>query len=451
MAFLLPRFPRISKHFIMPRRSRRPKPRFYLENKTAAQSPILMVYHYGLPKALRYSTGEFIKPSLWDQKAQRVKASKLYESDEITKYLEKLKAKAIEVFDEYGVISITDFRNEIDYRMGFLVRPEDADKVDRLTLLEYIPVFIKERETNAQTAHQRGTNKNFGVWHNVLLDYCKYVKKDISYDDIDWNWIKTFTNFCFSQKDHSQNNVNKGISYIKQFVNEARKAGHTDNRMVSERNFNIKKTPTTKVVFYIDDFEKLYRLDVSKNPRLQKTKDLNIIGGFTGMRHNMWKKINKDLRKKIDGEYFIEVFTTKTKAQIAVPLDDMLKETLDRLNWEIPVLSRQRFSDYSKELWELAGVTEKEEAIDTRGGEMKIELRPKHELFHPHCLRRSFASNFYLMGIPAAYLMPITGHKSEKMFFKYINIEKRLNASYVSKYMKQLNKMKKIVPNLKAI
>lgn len=47
--------------------------------------------------------------------------------------------------------------------------------------------------------------------------------------------------------------------------------------------------------------------------------------------------------------------------------------------------------------------------------------------------RRSFATNFYQLGIPAAHLMLITGHSTEKQFFEYINIDKKENAKTIAK------------------
>jgi hypothetical protein len=52
--------------------------------------------------------------------------------------------------------------------------------------------------------------------------------------------------------------------------------------------------------------------------------------------------------------------------------------------------------------------------------------------------RRSFATNFFLNGIPAAILMQITGHSTEKQFMQYINVDPKANAARFAELAKGL-------------
>ena len=50
---------------------------------------------------------------------------------------------------------------------------------------------------------------------------------------------------------------------------------------------------------------------------------------------------------------------------------------------------------------------------------VKVE---KWKLLSSHTARRSFCTNSYKRGIPIGYIMKISGHTTEKNFFKYINV-----------------------------
>lgn len=440
----------------MPRRSKLPKPRFYLKQPSAKEPTLIfLIYAYGADKPLKYSTGEEIHPKYWNQSKQEFKTTRNYESYKaIEESIDKIRLTALALFREKGAIPRNEFSLELDYRLGF--RKRESEKKKAISMFVFMQKVIEKRiklaaKDKAENPDKRYYYEAMASWLVKYKLFEEWSGEKLKWDNINWEWLDQFKDWCFTVNEYSIGHTGKGVAVMKQFVNEARKAGLTQNRIVAERGFNVKKVQTTKVVFYPDDFEKLFQLDVRNDKKYFKVWSLMFIGGFTGMRFNMWKKIDKTILQEIQGEKFLEIWTAKTNQQIAVPLDPMLEEVMELNNWVVPKLSQQKFSDYGKELWKMAGITETFEKVNTRGGKVSIERLEKWALFHPHCLRKSFASNFYLMGIPASWLMPVTGHSSEKQFFQYINIEKRLNAKYVSRYMKQLAKFRNINPNLKAV
>ena len=67
--------------------------------------------------------------------------------------------------------------------------------------------------------------------------------------------------------------------------------------------------------------------------------------------------------------------------------------------------------------------------VRTKGGKRKDQTFNKWEKLSSHAARRSFATNFFLQGIPAGILMQITGHSTEKQFMQYINVNPKENAT----------------------
>ena len=58
----------------------------------------------------------------------------------------------------------------------------------------------------------------------------------------------------------------------------------------------------------------------------------------------------------------------------------------------------------------------------------------RYKLVGSHTARRTFATNAYLAGVPAARIMLITGHKTEGAFFDYIRITAEENVEFLAKH-----------------
>nr|WP_320037199.1 hypothetical protein [uncultured Bacteroides sp.] len=85
----------------------------------------------------------------------------------------------------------------------------------------------------------------------------------------------------------------------------------------------------------------------------------------------------------------------------------------------------QYFNKYIKIIAKEIGFNEKLVFNYTKGGELVTETKEKWELVSSHTARRSAATNLYLTGRMKTYeIMQLTGHTTEKNFFRYIKITK---------------------------
>ena len=67
-----------------------------------------------------------------------------------------------------------------------------------------------------------------------------------------------------------------------------------------------------------------------------------------------------------------------------------------------------------------------------QGGKHIVIKKPKYEFVSSHTARRSFATNEYMAkGLNVRDIMAITGHKTEKSFYKYIRQTPKENAERV--------------------
>ncbi len=167
-----------------------------------------------------------------------------------------------------------------------------------------------------------------------------------------------------------------------------------------------------------EEIDRIFYHDFSHNKKLDKARDLLIIGLWTGQRIGDFKNINATNIKN----GFIEITANKTGVDVVIPIHHQIEQILKKWNNDFPpALSAQKFNEYIKEIGREVGLTE-----IVSGAKMNPETKrkeegeyPKYELMSSHICRRSFATNHYGK-LPTLTIMAITGHQSEKMFFNYI-------------------------------
>lgn len=246
-------------------------------------------------------------------------------------------------------------------------------------------------------------------------------------------------------REFSANYASKVVSVIRQFMREAKRRKLHQNDTFAD--FSIKTEKTTKVALGFDELETLLDLDLSNNPRLDKVRDLFLIGCYTGLRYSDFSRIEPGHVVTEDGEKFLEITTEKTRQPVVIPFMPELEPLLAKYNYNPPKISGQKMNDYLKELCKLAGLTERLRIISNKAGKKQESEVEKWELITTHVARRSFATNMFSWGFPAMNIMKITGHTTEKQFMDYICIEGRQNAKLMAKQIA----MKREKPRLRKV
>lgn len=416
----------------MARKVKTPTPRFNLRNHDREKDKdnptlIILVLRYN-NKRLVWSTKEKARPRFWDTKRNRVKITVNNPADAyINTTLNEYANKAVEIFRRFdGDISTTDFKEELDIATGRKRR--EAEEAAYLPLLEFIDYYTKLR--------QRDANGKRGTW-KVLQTCGEHIKKyaterhggKLDYKDIDWNFRHDFEQWLYkAPREHSNNYAGRVLQILKQFLNEAAERGYHKNDIYKRRGWNIKKERFAKQVLSFEELDLINGLDFSDNPRLDKVRDLFLIGAFSGLRFSDFTRITPQHIIEEDGTQLIELFSKKTNTQVVIPLLTILREKLEKYDYHPPKISSQKFNDYIKEICKLAGIDKEVITKRSKGGKRIEERKPKHQLITSHTARRSFATNFFQLGLPAIELMKITGHSTERQFMEYINIDKRANA-----------------------
>ena len=210
-------------------------------------------------------------------------------------------------------------------------------------------------------------------------------------------------------------------------MNEAAERGLHTNLAHKKRKFKSLNEEADTIYLSLEEIKKIENTDLSESPRLDKVRDLFLIGCYTGLRFSDFTKIKPENIQT--GKPILKYRTQKTGERVYIPIHPTAMKIFDKHNRKLPkAYQNQVMNRYLKELAELAGINDLTETTITRAGILEKSKKPKFKLVTTHTARRSFATNAYLSGIPSIAIMKITGHKSEKSFLKYIRVTKQQNA-----------------------
>ncbi|MBO6605311.1 site-specific integrase [Psychroserpens sp.] len=398
------------------------KAKFILkEPKSKVETLVYLIYNYQY-RRFKYSTGEKINPKFWNKKSQRAKETKLFKEypefntrldiiqNGINNAFRKLLNDGIETNNANLKVAL---ENELS---DHIVKPK------KKSLLSFIESFIEESKLNKKT----GTIKVYKTTYKYLKEFNdKY--KPVNFETITLEFYNRYLAFLSNDHGLSANTVGKHIKTIKSFMNEATERGVNNNLEFRNKKFKTIREESDSIYLSVDELNKIEKLDLSSSPRLEKVKDLFLIGCYTGLRFSDFTQIKQE---NINSDNtVINIRTHKTGQRVSIPLHKTVRNILKKYNNNLPkAYTNQTMNEYLKQIVSLAGIKELIETTITRAGKIEKNISPKYKLVSTHTARRSFATNLYLAEVPTISIMKITGHKTEKSFLQYIRVTQKENA-----------------------
>jgi len=399
---------------------------FILKDPQATdETPVNLVFWYDQLR-IKISTGERIRPKYWNKGTHRARETKDF--PEFENFNTRLDNHQRNVMS-----AVRDHLNENNTILPKKLRAELANALRPKPEKEPLTFFPAIQEYIDTTNKAPRTKLSYGTTLNVLKEYQKTLKTPLTFESINMDFYEHFVKYLTETQNFAKNTIGDHIKKIKVFMNYANDKGFTTNKGHEHRKFQtISETPET---VYLNDSEllTLYEKDLSDNSRLDRVRDLFIIGCYTGLRFSDLSQLTPE--KFTDDGTRLKIKTVKTGEIVVIPLHWTIKEILKKYNGETPrALSNQKMNVYIKELAELAEIKERVTITKTKGGlnfEKKFE---KWELVTVHTARRSFATNMFLAEVPTISIMKITGHRTERAFMKYIKVSQEQNADKLSKH-----------------
>jgi integrase len=225
-------------------------------------------------------------------------------------------------------------------------------------------------------------------------------------------------------------------------MNEATERGLNKNLSFKSKRFVTVRENSDSIYLNEQELKALENLNLSNNKRLEKVRDLFLIGCYTGLRYSDYSRITSEHLK---GD-FIEITQTKTGDRVVIPIHPTIKGILKKYNGQLPKsYSNQKTNQSLKEIGKQLPELQKTVLISyTKGGLTVNENFAKWQLLTTHTARRSFATNEYLAGTPTLTIISTTGHRSEKSFLKYIKLSSKDHAKILKQQWIERNNLKAV-------
>jgi integrase len=412
-----------------------------LRNANAGgETPIHLVIRWDNQRIV-VNTGQTANPKQWDKQAQRLDTAtnnpKRLVNRQVNALLSGRVAEAERLFTEFQTIhkrkpngeELLSILNE-----AFCNKP--AISKDKTGLFDFMESLLNEMATglNPKTGkpYARQTPNTYRQCLTQLRDYGQSKRKRIDFDTITLDFYMSFYDYLINKKGFRLNYVGKIIKTLKTFMNEAIERNLTNNIAHKGRRFTAPREKVSNIYLTRDELTAMYKLDLSKEPRLEHVRDLFLFGCFTGLRFSDYSKVKPEYIDFKGG--IIDIPTQKTDELVSIPILPIAKAILTKYRGKtansLPdSISNQKFNKYLKEvavrLPELQNIITDEYFIH---GKKISRSFHKWQKVSTHTARRSFATNMILEGVPSQMVMKITGHRTESAFQTYLKMSPRDNA-----------------------
>ena len=313
------------------------------------------------------------------------------------------------------------------------VRAQLSERMGKRVLTAQNPFFLDfvEDYISNNVDLQEQTKKQQESAKNVIERYSKVINKKLRFEDITVDFRNDFVKYLKTTKHekgdyYKPNTIARIFKNIKTWMGAAYDKGLTSNNDFKKKAFGVQKEEVDTVYLKAPEIEQMYNTDLSGSPRLEKIRDVFIIMCCTGVRYSDYLLLKKE---NILPSGLIRITTKKTKTPVEIPMHDWVRERMKKYNGEFPPApSNQKFNDYMSEIVIKSGLERDVVITETRGTMTRNKTTKLSSLVTAHTARRSCATNMFLAGVPTLSIMKITGHKSEKVFLKYIRITQEENA-----------------------
>jgi integrase len=340
---------------------------------------------------------------------------------------------------------------EIKNKLLIFLNGEQDEKTNPNNLLSFYEFWtnnvnetskrINPKTNKLVTKH---TIKCMNQTMNVLKRFEKSTRYKIEFETINLEFYRLFVNYCDRIENFRTNTFGKHIRIIKGVLNRAEILGYPVNKEFRISDFRSPTENTTAIYLTENEIRAIIDLDLTKFPGLAKTRDLFVIGCYTGLRFGDYSNLN---RAELIDRNTIKIKTYKTAKTVILPILEPIKDTIQKYmdlegnQFNFPKsISNQKFNSQLKEIAKkIPELKTRVRYVSHINGKEVVEDNYKWEKVTSHTCRRSFATNMYLRGIDVFLIMKLTGHQTEKEFYKYIKIDPDDTANKVREQFNNTN------------
>ncbi len=380
--------------------------KFYPHKETNGKTLILISFTFNHAR-LRLSTGMSVTLNAWSSEDQKARPFKDFA--EVNKRLREITNFLLDKYDELFPSDAVFTKDEVSSKSQQILEAYQvfmgrkvAKEVVRVSLISFITIFQNRYKNKFNPAHI----KHYGGLKNHLEAFQTKTGFRVDFDTIGKDFYIKFTDYL-QEINLKPNTIGAHIKRVKRLMNEAFEDKLTTNQDHHKREFKVIKVDVDTVYLTENEIKALYEMQIDL-PAKRKIRDIFVLNCYTGLRHSDWPKVS--IKNIHDGKLYVR--TQKTDEPVIIPVKPLVSEILEKYGTiEVPTLQK------TNEAIRWIG----EKAFDQKLGPGDIR---KWLEIRTHTVRRSFATNAYLSGIPMRDIMQITGHRTTESFLKYIRVTK---------------------------
>jgi len=405
---------------------------YFLKQPTAEKTSLIGRVNWG-ENQIKFGTEILTSPKFWEKSKQQFKQTNA--NPGFPELNQRLKQLATDVSKAYNNFQNNEKREPTKDELRQLITPiitskrrkqERKQKANYISFFDYYLKFIERTKAGTRTRKGQSATtitKDVARVHMVTYNKLKDLNPNLDWQDIDFDFYDLFLG-SLKEQGLSTNYIGRQIKNLKAVLNEATDFGMPTNPAFKNRRFAGFQEDVEDVYLNERELQQLFALDLQASPHLDVTRDLFLIGCYTGQRYSDWGKLTPQNIK--DG--FLNIIQQKGSSikqkAVALPLHTVVKQIFTKYGGELPKpYSNQKTNNYLKEVCALVPcLHEKVSTTRTQGSQKVTTVEPKYNLIGTHTARRSFATNSFLADIPSITIMAVTGHATEKEFLKYIKL-----------------------------
>lgn len=368
--------------------------RFFVNEKSVKRNGTITIYAivHLESKTLKINTGVSVPLSQWDKINERIIGN-----DTGTKDSNLIIDRCLSAINEIFV----------RYRLQSKKLTADLFLREYHNPSHYIDFYVWLDRKISERVQYKEIGAVSGKHHRVLLNKLKEFKSELSFAEIDLNFLISFRNWCRINQENSANTIQKTFGYFKAYLNIAKREGIISSNPIVNlqlRRVEVQRSYLTEV--QLKKLAELYKNgEVPDN--LHQTLRHFLFMCYTGLRISDFKRINKENVDENTLSFIPHKTNSKKLLEIHVPLINQALSLIADENSETDYIfnpiSDQKMNSHLKDIAGIAGIKKK---------------------ITNHTARHTFASIFLEKTSDLVTLQRLLGHSDIKETMTYVHTSK---------------------------
>ncbi|MDC8098601.1 tyrosine-type recombinase/integrase [Chryseobacterium rhizosphaerae] len=382
-----------------------------------------------------FSTGLKVTPSSWDSDTKTVTSGA--DKREINQKLGKFKTSIVDAHKNFnGHYNRLPTKEELKTIVNNAVEGKEHNTVQKnkksfddvfQEFMRLIELKIKRAIASNQKPLHKSYVSSFNVMYRDLKDFATDNSIFLDIDKFDETQCLEFQNWLLgTERVGELSTLRTRIKRLSAVLKRGFEKGYTENRSYMQDEFSVKVPPSFHTVLTEPEIKILFEHDFSDSPRLERVRDLFVLGCHSSLRFGDITRIESG---HIDtSSETISILLNKGSRvdkykTVNFPIFGYAGEILNKYDNDIKsiAISNQNTNEYLKELFkEIPYFNEKvitRERPTNEGVVFETINFTDKVAFHDS--RRSFCTNRYIEGWDLLEIWQYTGHTDESIFKTY--------------------------------